>query len=100
MNWLKKLFAPTFEAVKADALREIDRAIGKLQDGSAASTVVRDLRNVLTHAIGAAHLPGIASVLVDLLLSQVDWVGMAGKPSSEVIAELQRIRLKVDGARL
>ena len=43
MNWLKKLFAPTFEAVKADALREIDRAIGKLQDGSAASTVVRDL---------------------------------------------------------
>lgn len=102
LDLLKKLFAPTFNKAKSQVLKELDKAIADLRNPQ--SVVVNDLVKALLaklqQILGSAHLPAGATVLLQIVLTSVDWVALAEKPAGQVASELERIRRRVEGARL
>ena len=97
MNWLKKLLT---DRAKAPVLRELDRAISKLQSGQTVREVVVPLRRALLDALRGKLPEGIGQLLLDIVLAGMDWEGMPSKPAHEVEAVLVRLRKQVEGARL
>lgn len=97
MNWLKTLLT---KRAKAPVLRELDRAIGKLESGQTVAEVVPALRGALTKALSVWLPAGIGPWLLDLVLAGLDWDGLLAKPAADVLAELKRLRVRVEGARL
>jgi hypothetical protein len=100
MNWLKNLLNGTFNTTKANALREIDRAIEKLEGGATVAVVVEQLRERLTQLLATAKLPVGGAILLNIVLAQVNWPALLGKLPADALAELKRLRLRVEGARL
>ena len=100
MNWLKKLLNQGLDSFKQDVVREIDRAMGKLNSGETVGQVVPELQRAVAGLVAKAKLPPpLGTILVSLLLV-VDWSGLLAKPAGDVVAELARLRAKVLGARL
>lgn len=100
MNWLKNLLTPILERTKADVLREIDRAIGKIDSGDSPKVIAEQLRNTLTRLLATAKLPPAGAVLLTIALASMDWPGLIAKPSADIRAELVRLREKIKGVRL
>ena len=101
LNWLKNLFNPALNRAKADALREIDRAQAKIDNGQTIASIVSDLRSALSGVMARYKLGGaVGQMLLDMVLAQVDWAGLANKSGADVTRELARIRKQVEGARL
>ncbi len=96
LSFFKKIFAPGFEATKAEILSKIDWAIQAIP-GVGVPRVVATLKNGV---LGRAHLPGAASVLIQIAFAQVNWEGLLTAPAEVAIEELQKLRKKVVGARL
>ncbi len=99
LNFIKKLFAPGFEATKAEILGKIDWAIQAIP-GVGVPRVVATLKNGVQQLLGRAHLPGAASVLIQLAFAQVNWEGLLTAPADVAVEELTKLRKKVAGARL
>lgn len=97
MNWLKKLLT---DRAKAPVLRELDRAISKLQSGQSVRDVVVPLRSGLLSALRGKLPGGIGELLLDLVLAGVDWEGMTSRPAHVVEEVLVRLRKRAEGARL
>lgn len=100
MNWLKKLLSGPFAVTKTAVLREIDRAIGKLESGATVAVVVEELRERLTQILATAKLPPAGAILLNIVLAQVNWPALLGKLPADALAELKRMRTRVEGARL
>lgn len=100
MDWLKKLLLGPFNVTKAAALREIDRAIKKLESGETVAVVVEELRERLTQLLATAKLPAGGAILLNILLAQVHWQALLGKLPADALAELKRLRSRTEGARL
>lgn len=101
MNWLKRLLNDALlKRVKSDLLREIDRAIGKLETGQTAADVIPILKRELLRVLTGKLPAGAGAFLLDILLMSVDWVGFVSLPVSVVLDNLLRIRKRVEGARL
>lgn len=97
MNWLKDLLT---KRAKAPILRELDRAIKKIEAGQTPKLAVPYLRAQLLKAL-RGHLPaGLGEWLLDMVLAGMDWDGLLSKPAADVADELKRLRKKVEGARL
>jgi hypothetical protein len=97
MNWLKALLT---KRVKAPVLRELDRAIGKLESGATVAEVVPVLRGGLLKVL-RGHLPaGLGEWLLDLVLAGLDWDGLLKQPAVAVVLILKSLRVRVEGARL
>jgi hypothetical protein len=97
MNWLKKLLE---KRAKAPILRELDRAISKLESGQTTREVVVPLRRELLNALRGKLPEGIGQILLDLVLAGMDWEGMIARPADEVVVVLRTLRRQVEGARL
>lgn len=100
LNWLKKLLTPELERAKQDVIREIDRAIGKIDSGDSPKVVAELLRNELSRILAKAKLPDVGGVLLNIVLARMDWDGLLAKPSGDIRLELARLRDRVKGARL
>lgn len=97
MNWLKNLLT---KRTKAPVLRELDRAIGKLESGQTVAEVVPALRAALTKVLAGWLPAGIGPWLLDLVLAGMDWDRLLDKPAFAVVLTLKALRLRVEGARL
>ena len=100
MNWLKKLFGGVVDAFKADVGREIDRAIEKLGSGQTVSEAVDALHNAVASMLAKSKLPPPTGAILASLLMMVDWQGLAKKSTDQAIAELNRLKNRIAGARL
>ena len=85
---------------KAPVLREIDRAIGKLQNGKTVAEVATELQKGLMNALSGWMPKGVGGVLLGLLLADVDWTGVLKMPSDKFATWLRTMRTRVEGARL
>ena len=96
-RWLNaQLVAPTVKAV----VRELDRAVDKLQNGSTASEVVLALRTEIAKIAAKTRLPGpLGTALLGMLLV-APWGDLAGRPTEDAILALRRLRRDVEGIRL
>ena len=88
------------DGFKKDILREIDRAVGKLESGQTTADVVDALHSAISELIAKARLPlPLGPILVSILL-MVDWSGLSTSPAVGVLHTLKRLRKDVEGARL
>lgn len=96
-RWLNaKLIAPTVEAV----VRELDRAIEKLEQGSTVSEVVLALRSEIVKIAAKTRLPGPLGTAVMGMLLVAPWGDLAGRPTEDAVKTLKRLRRDVEGTRL
>ena len=101
LNWLKTLFTPTLERVKADVIREIDRALEKIRSGQNAREVSTQLRLTLSQLFAKTKLgSGAGGYLLDIVLAQVNWEAFVRGPLENIAPELEKLRDRVKGARL
>lgn len=100
MNWLKNILNGALNSFKRDVTRELDRAIGKLQSGQTTVQVVAQLHEAVADLLAKTRLPLPLGALLASLLMMVDWSALASKPSASAIAELERLKKQVQGARL
>ena len=100
MNWLKKLLNGALNTFKDDVSREIDRAIGKLQSGQTVGEAVDALHNAVASLLAKSKLPPPTGAILASLLMMVDWQGLAKKSTDQAIAELNRLKNRIAGARL
>ena len=100
MNWLKRLLNGAIGSFKSDVNREIDRAIGKLQNGETVSMVVDALHATIADLLAKAKLPVPLGAILASVLMMADWGNLTKMPVEQAIVELQRLRKQVEGARL
>ena len=100
MNFWDKLKRDASKRAKAPVLRELDRAIGKLENGESSEFVVENLRETLLKWLSKSLPPIIGPLLLNIVLAQVDWDALTVGGTDRAVKELQRIRLQVEGARL
>lgn len=99
-QWLKVLLNGALNVAKADVVREIDRALRKIENGETAAVVASELRQRLSALLAKAKLGGEGGkFLLDMVLAQVDWVGLLGKPAAEITKALEALKTRVQGAR-
>lgn len=85
---------------KAPVLREIDRAIGKLQNGQTTAEVAPELQKRIMDALSGWMPKGVGRVLLPLLLADVNWAEVLQMPSLKFAEWLKGKRKEVEGARL
>ena len=100
MNFWDRLKRDSTKRAKAPILRELDRAIGKLLSGESSDLVVENLRQALLSSLAGKLPPIIGPLLLDVVLAQVDWDALTLSGTDRAVAELQRIKKQVEGARL
>lgn len=100
MNWLKKLLNGALNGFKSDLYREIGRAQDKLRDGRSTQVVVDALHSAIADLLAKARLPLPLGAILASILMMVDWDSLAATPSEDAIKELERLRKRIEGARL
>jgi hypothetical protein len=100
MNWLKQLLNRGLDGLKKDIVREIDRAVAKIESGETQTLAVGYLQDKIAGLVAKARLPQpLGGILVAMLMS-FDWVRLSDLPAERVVLELKRLRSRVEGARL
>ena len=97
---LNRLKGDATKRAKAPVLREIDRAIGKLENGADASEVILGLRQSLLAVFSKALPPIIGPLLLDLVLAKVNWDELETMAAEHIVIEIKRIRTQVERVRL
>lgn len=100
MNWLKKILNGALNGFKSDLYREIDRAIWKLENGETTAMAVDALHSKIADLLAKARLPLPLGAILASILMMVDWGELGRKPAADAVAELGRIRKRIEGARL
>lgn len=100
MNWLKKLLQRPLDNFKREADKAVLAAIAWVRSGGPKKRIVQELKEDLADLIAKAKLPSpIGPILVMIAMNQ-DWEAMLDKPEGDLVAELERMRTKIAGARL
>jgi hypothetical protein len=97
---LQRVADQALVGIKRDIIREIDRAVGKLQSGESGAMVVQQLHSTLADILSSAALPFPLGPVLASILMMAPWDRLVTTPSALVVGELGRLRKQVEGARL
>ena len=97
---IEKLGNRLLDGFKKDVIREIDRAIGKIESGDSAAIVINLLHTKLSALVSRIPLPPPLGPILTGILLLAPWDRLLVAPSDIAINGLRDLRSQVEGARL
>jgi hypothetical protein len=97
---IEKIGNRLLDGFKKDVVREIDRAIGKIESGDSVAIVINLLHAKLSTLVSRIPLPPPLGPILTSVLLMAPWDRLLVAPSELAINGLHELRSQVEGARL